>query len=42
VCEYLLKPITTKNLEQTLKSVEKEISMGKMLADGFVLMGCMT
>lgn len=31
VFEYLLKPITASDLEQTLYNVEKEISMGKML-----------
>lgn len=31
VCEYLLKPITANDLEQTLKNVEKEINMEKML-----------
>lgn len=31
VCEYLLKPITASDLEQTLKNVEKEIRMEKML-----------
>jgi two-component system, response regulator YesN len=31
VCEYLLKPITASDLEQTLKNVEKEISMEKQL-----------
>ncbi len=31
VCEYLLKPITANDMEQTLKNVEKEINMEKML-----------
>lgn len=31
VCEYLLKPITASDLEKTLKDVEKEINMEKML-----------
>lgn len=31
VCEYLLKPVTAKDLEQVLKNVEKEISMEQML-----------
>lgn len=31
VCEYLLKPITANDLEQTLKNIEKEITMEKIL-----------
>ena len=31
VCEYLLKPITASDLEQTLKQIEKEIQMERML-----------
>ncbi len=31
VSEYLLKPITAKDLEQTLKNVKKEINMSKIL-----------
>ncbi|MDP4181068.1 MAG: response regulator [Bacillota bacterium] len=31
VCEYLLKPITASDLEQTLKNIENEIAMEKAL-----------